>query len=41
MESFITNLDENGRITEIATLISGSKITEESKKVARDLMNEK
>ena len=41
MESFITNLDENGRINEIATLISGSKITEESKKVARDLINEK
>ena len=41
MESFITNLDENGRIIEIATLISGSKITEESKKVARDLINEK
>ncbi len=41
MESFITNLDENGRITEIATLISGSKITEESKKVARELINEK
>ncbi len=41
MESFITNLDENGRVNEIATLISGSKITEESKKVARDLMNEK
>ncbi len=40
MESFITNLDDNGRITEIATLISGSKITEESKKVARDLINE-
>ena len=41
MESFITNLDEDGRVTEIATLISGSKITEESKKVARDLINEK
>ena len=41
MESFITNLDENGRINEIATLISGSKITEESKKVAIDLINEK
>ena len=41
MESFITNLDEIGRINEIATLISGSKITEESKKVARDLINEK
>ena len=41
MESFITNLDENGRVNEIATLISGSKITEESKKVARDLINEK
>ena len=41
MESFITNLDENGRIIEIATLISGSKITEDSKKVARDLINEK
>ena len=41
MESFITNLDENARINEIATLISGSKITEESKKVARDLINEK
>ncbi len=41
MESFITNLDENARIIEIATLISGSKITEESKKVARDLINEK
>ena len=41
MESFITNLDENGRIIEIATLISGSKITEESKKVAKDLINEK
>ena len=41
MESFITNLDENGRINEIAILIGGSKITEESKKVARDLINEK
>ena len=41
MESFITNLNENGRINEIATLISGSKITEESKKIARDLINEK
>ena len=41
MESFITKLDENGRIIEIATLISGSKITEESKKVAKDLINEK
>jgi DNA repair protein RecN (Recombination protein N) len=41
MESSITNLDENSRINEIATLISGSKITEESKKVAIDLINEK
>ena len=41
MESFITNLDENGRILEIATLISGSKITKEAKKVAKDLINEK
>ena len=41
MESFITNLNENARINEIATLISGSKITEESKKVAIDLINEK
>ena len=41
MESLITNLDERERVLEIATLISGSKITEESKKVARDLINEK
>tara|TARA_B100000965_G_scaffold77052_1_gene61181 strand:- start:4141 stop:5790 length:1650 start_codon:yes stop_codon:yes gene_type:complete len=41
MESFITSLDENGRILEIATLISGSKITEESKKVAKELINRK
>jgi len=41
MESFITNLNENDRINEIASLISGSKITEESKKVAVDLINEK
>ncbi len=41
MESFITSLDEDGRILEIATLISGSKITEESKKVAKELINRK
>ena len=41
MESFITNLDEKGRILEIATLISGSNITEESKEVAKNLINEK
>jgi len=41
MESFITNLDENSRILEIASLISGSKITEEAKKVAKNLINEK
>ena len=41
MTSSINDLDENERIQEIATLISGSKITEESKKVAQDLIKRK
>lgn len=41
MESSITKLDNQGRILEIASLISGSNITEESKKVAKDLIDRK
>ena len=41
MESFVTNLDKNERILEIATLISGSNISEEAKKVAKDLLSKK
>ncbi len=38
MQSQIYELDTDSRILELATLISGSKITEESKKVAIDLL---
>ena len=41
MTSYINDLNESERIQEIATLISGSKITEESKKVAKDLIDRK
>ena len=41
MQSKISQLDKEGRVIEIATLISGSKITNESKKVAIDLLSRK
>ena len=39
LESKLIQLSEEDRVLEIATLISGSKITDESKKVALDLIN--
>ena len=41
MDFYYMRIDGKGRINEIAMLISGSKITEESKKVASDLINER
>ena len=41
MISSINELDKNERIYEIATLISGSKVTDESKVVAKDLIARK
>jgi len=38
LESKLIELSDNDRILEIATLISGAKITDESKKVAMDLI---
>ena len=38
MTSHIVELNEESRIDEIASLISGTKITETAKKVASDLL---
>ena len=38
LESKLIELSDKDRILEIATLISGAKITDESKKVASDLL---
>ena len=40
LESSILELNQQERINEIASLISGNKITEEAKKVASDLMHQ-
>ena len=40
LESSISELNHQERIYEIASLISGNKITEEAKKVASDLMHQ-
>ena len=41
MQSYISLLDEQSRILEIASLISGSNVTDESKIVAQNLINHK
>ena len=41
MQSYISLLDEQSRILEIASLISGSNVTEETKIVAQNLINHK
>ena len=41
MQSYISLLDEQNRILEIASLISGSNVTEETKIVAQNLINHK
>ena len=41
MQSDISLLDDEGRILEIANIISGSKVTDETKIVAQNLINHK
>jgi DNA repair protein RecN (Recombination protein N) len=41
MQSYISLLDEQSRILEIASLISGSNVTDETKIVAQNLINHK